>query len=104
PGRHEVLVEVTLGGVHEQVGQQHVVHLGDRLAARVAHQVAGHEVLEVVVPSGQAPRQRACLLTIRLVRLKSTTRSPRWLTPSVRQVTMPCPGWLRDSRTATTSL
>src|SRR5581483_11915832 len=43
-------------------------------------------------------------LPTRFVRLKSMTRSPRWLKPSVCQVTMPCPGRLSDSRRDTTVL
>ena len=58
---HRVLVEVALGGVHHQVREEHVVHLGHGLAAVMAQQQADLEVLEVVVGAGQFGASHAAL-------------------------------------------
>src|SRR5215813_6754397 len=42
-----------LRGVHHQIGEDHVLDRLDRLAAGVAHQCAGHEILEIIVLAGE---------------------------------------------------
>ena len=40
----------------------------------------------------------------RIERVPSVMTSPFWLKPRSRKVMMPRPGWLREARTATTSV
>ena len=46
---HLLLVEVGVGAVHDELGEELVLHLVHGRAARVAHFLPGSEVLEVVV-------------------------------------------------------
>jgi hypothetical protein len=73
---HDVFVEMAFGGVEDHQRDADVVLLAHRLAARVPHDVARHEIFEVISGAGQAhaavPRRRT-----RLVRWNSTTISPR---------------------------
>src|SRR5690606_8350474 len=47
------LVEMELGGVEDQVGEDHVLAFADRPSPRMDDDVAHLEILEVVVPAGQ---------------------------------------------------
>ena len=50
---HPVLVEVRVGGVEDELGEELVLDLAHRRAARVAELRADDEVLEVVVAAGE---------------------------------------------------
>src|SRR5882724_4842671 len=112
PGRglHLVLVEVSLGGIHHQVGDEDVLEPVDGFTAAMFVHSADREILEIVVMARQlrkfgshaaAPGLRR---RIRLARRKPTMRLPSLSKPSVRQVTMPFFGSLPDSRFSTVVL
>src|ERR1700730_1675247 len=112
PGRglHFMLVEVSLGGIHHEVGDEHVLEQCDGFAAAMLVDSPDREILEIVVMAGQLRRLRdhaappGLRRRIRLARRKPTIRLP-WLSkPSVRQVTMPFLGSLPDSRFSTVVL
>src|ERR1700730_11009804 len=100
---------MSVGGVHDHVRQQDVVHFRHRLAASVRYDLTRLEVFEIVVdrrPAGGLSHGglfHVRFLT-RLVRLYSSTAAPLASVPRVCQVTMPNPGRLSVSRRETTSL
>ena len=48
-GLHGMLVEMRLRGIHDQIGEDHVLDRLDGLAAGVAHHGARCEILEIIV-------------------------------------------------------
>ena len=44
---HQVLVEMRSGGIHHQVRDQHLIHLGHGLAAIMAQDLAFGEIFKV---------------------------------------------------------
>src|SRR5262249_23484817 len=106
PAGQVVLVPVGLSGVHDLLGDYGVLDLADGRTPRVPDPLADREVFEVTGRPGQrgdlAPVHAELRRAMRLVRRKSSTRSPRWSCAWVCHVTTPEPGWLADSRVAVT--